>query len=109
MVGIPLAVLLALQICGNAALKQQVRDYRQWEDQGLYLYVWTLTRDISAGKKVTGADLEQKKIWVPEEEYRTVFTDIQQVTGRKAKTGLKKGAVLRTDMLYGKKKAGKQK
>lgn len=105
-VGIPLAVLLILQICSSTALKRQVIDYKQLEKQGLYLHVWTLKQDIPAREKVTRADLLQKKIWVPETEYPTYVTQIGQITGKKAKTALKKGAVIRADMLYSKKKAG---
>ena len=52
-VGIPLAVLLILQICSSMALKRQVIDYKQLEKQGLYLHVWTLKQDIPAREKVT--------------------------------------------------------
>ena len=64
--GIPLAVLLLFQIHDCTALRHQISDYQRCEQNGLYLYVWTLKQDISAGDKITKTDLEQKKAWVPQ-------------------------------------------
>lgn len=105
-VGIPLVVLLLLQISSNAVYRQQARDYRQLEKQGLYLRVWTLKQDKSAGEKVTRTDLEEKKQWVSESEEHNVLTDIRRIIGKKAKTALKKGTVIQSGLLYSKKKTG---
>jgi len=105
--GIPLALLLLFQSSVNAGLKQQILNYKICEQQGLYLYAWTLNKDIAAGKKVTRADLEKKKVWVSESDHIDTAIDIQQITGKKAKTALKKGTVVQTDLFYRKKKQKK--
>ncbi len=103
-VGIPLTAVLIFQICSNAALRQQANHYRQWEQQGLYVRVWMLKQDKSVGEKVTRADLEEKKKWIPESDYPELLTDIGKITGKKAKTALKKGTVIQSGLLYSKKK-----
>lgn len=102
--GIPLALLLISQSCSCEELKQQLLYYKKCEQQGLYLYVWTLNKDIAAGKKVTRADLEKKKEWVSESDDIDTAMDIQQITGKKTKAALKKGTVMQADLLYFKKK-----
>lgn len=98
MAGIPLTLLLLCQTCSNVRLKQQILDQKEWEKQGLYLYVWTLNTDRSAGEKVTRAHLEKKKIWVSESELIDIKKDIHQIIGKKAKTDLKQGHVICTAM-----------
>lgn len=94
MAGIPLALLLLFQTCSNVRLKQQILDQKEWEKQGLYLYVWTLNTDRSAGEKVTRAHLEKKKIWVSESDLVDMNMDIHQIIGKKTKTDLKQGYVI---------------
>ena len=102
--GVPLAILLVSQSYHQAALKQQILYYKNCEQQALYLYVWTLNKDIAAGKKITRADLEKKKVWVSESDHIDMSIDIQQITGNKAKTDLKQGTVVQSDLFYYKKK-----
>ena len=96
--GIPLVFLIISQNINNAALKRQILSYKEYEKQGLYLYVWILKKDISAGEKVTRAHLEGKKIWVSESELINIKKDIHQIIGKKAKTDLKQGHVICTAM-----------
>lgn len=102
--GIPLVFLIISQNINNAALKRQILSYKEYEKRGLYLYVWILKKDISAGEKVTRAHLEGKKIWVSESDYNHIFIDIHQITGKTAKTELKKGTVMQSDLLNSKNK-----
>lgn len=101
--GVPFALLLISQSRSHAELKQQILCYKKCEQQGLYLYVWTLNKDIAAGKKVTRADLEKKKKWVSESDPIDTSMDIQKIAGKKAKTDLKKGMVVQADLFYRKK------
>lgn len=101
--GIPLALLLLSQYCSNGALKQQILQYEKLEEQGIYLSVWTLNKDISARKKVARADLEKNKVWVSESEHIDTAIDIQQIIGKKTKIALKKGTVIQADLFYNKK------
>ncbi len=103
-VTIPLVLLLVLQCSSNINLKQQIFYYKEWEKEGLYLHVWILKKDISAGNKVTRSYLEKKKIWVSESDNRNILTDIHQITGKRAKTALKKGTLMKSDLLYQKNK-----
>lgn len=96
--GIPLGFLIVSQNIYNAALKRQILSYKEWEKQGLYLNVWTLKQDISAGEKFTRAHLEQKKLWVSESDYNRMAMDIHEIKGRKAKTDLQKGTVIQSDL-----------
>ncbi len=107
--GIPLAVLLLFQIHDCTALRHQISDYQRCEQNGLYLYVWTLKQDISAGDKITKTDLEQKKAWVPQNTSYAKSMDLRQFTGKKAVCNLKKGTVLQTDLLSSGKKKVKAK
>lgn len=101
--GIPLALLLISLSCSHAELKRQMLCYKKSEQEGLYLYVWTLNKDLAAGKKVTGEDLEKKKVWVSESDHIDASVDIQKITGKRAKTDLKKGIVVQADLFYHKK------
>lgn len=91
--------MLACQSCSNKGLSQQVSYYRKQEEQALYLEVWTFKEDIAAGKKVKRADLERKKVWVSETDNIGILTDIRQIAGKKVKSALKKGAVVRESLL----------
>lgn len=101
--GIPLALLLIYQSCRNVTLNKQISAYRLQEEQSVYLRVWTLRKDISAGERITGSDLEKKKIWVPETENMQIVTDIRKIMGKKAKTAIKKGTVLQKELIALKK------
>lgn len=100
-VGIPLVAALLYQSWHTAGLKQQVSNYRTQEEQSLYLTVWTLKEDITAGEKVTRANLEEKKIRVPKEgSMDSSMSDLEQITGKNAKTALTKGTILQADLFY---------
>lgn len=105
--GIPLAAVLLFQIHSNAALTRQINRYEQHEQNGLYLYVWTLKHDIAAGEKITRADLEQKKVWVLQTDHPERSMDPEQITGKKAVRDLKKGTVMDSSLLSDKKKSKK--
>ncbi len=107
--GIPLAALLLFQIHHCTALRHQISDYQRCEQNGLYLYVWTLKQDISAGDKITKTDLEQKKAWVSQNTSYVKLMDLRQFTGKIAVCNLKKGTVLQTDLLSSGKKKVKAK
>lgn len=103
--GIPLVLLLLVQINSCAAVCQQINYYEKWEQNGLYLYVWTLKRDIAAGEKITREDLEQQKAWVPETDYPEKSISLGQITGKKAKKAITKGTLIHADLLADKKKS----
>lgn len=103
-VGVPLALLLISQSCANVRLKRQMIQYKKCEEQCLYLNVWILKKDISAGEKITRANLEMEKVWISELDYKEIITDIHQIKGKKAKIALKKGTVI-NDHLIDKKES----
>lgn len=100
--GIPLVLLLVFQCCRNMSLEQQISGYKKLEQENLYLSVWTVKEDLAAGDKVTRSNLEKEEKWIPKTCNISQMTDPKQFVGRKAKTALKKGTVIRTDLLYGK-------
>lgn len=100
-VGIPLVAALLYQSFHTAGLKQQVSNYRTQEEQSLYLTVWTLKEDITAGEEVTRAKLEEKKIRVPKAgNIDSRMSDLGQITGKNAKTALAKGTIAQADLFY---------
>ncbi len=101
---IPLALLLVLQCSSNVGLKQQILYYKEWEKKGMYLHVWILNKDISAENKVTRSYLEKKKIWISESDNMNIITDIHQIIGKRTKTALKKGTLMKSDLLFQKNK-----
>lgn len=94
--GIPLVIMLVFLNMRNVQLEQKIFSYQKWERQGLYLNVWILKNDLSAGEKFTRANLEKKKIWVFETDVSELEIKIRQITGNRAKTALKKGDVIKS-------------
>lgn len=98
--GIPLALLLLFQSCRNVSLVQQIDSYKELEKEKLYITVWTVKKDIAAGEKIARSDLEKEQKWIPKTCNVSQMMDIKQIAGRKAKTALKKGTIMHTDLLY---------
>ncbi len=97
--GVPLALLLAIQSYNNASLNRQLNRCRELERSGLYLNVWVLNKDISAGEKIKKSDIEKQKKWVSEKDDIST-ADMSQISGKRAKESLKKGTVLEIEMFY---------
>lgn len=95
-VGIPLVFMLVFLNVRNIRLEQKIVSYQTWERQGLYVNVWILKNDLSAGEKITRANLEKKKIWVFESDVSELEVKIRQITGNRTKTALKKGDVIKS-------------
>ena len=104
--GVPLALVLAVLWFSSHRLCQQASQYRELEERGLYLYVWTLREDLDAGEKVKKTSLEKKKAWILESEAADSMNDPGQITGKKAGRALKKGTVMKTGLFLDKKKTG---
>lgn len=94
--GIPLVFMLVFLNVRNIRLEQKIVSYQTWERQGLYVNVWILKNDLSAGEKITRANLEKKKIWVFESDVSELEVKIRQITGNRTKTALKKGDVIKS-------------
>lgn len=101
--GVPLALMLMIQSFRTASLDRQLNHYRELEEQGLYLNVWMLKKDINSGEKVKRADLEKHRQWVSEEDSIKI-ADISQISGKAAVKALKKGTMIETEMFYPKTK-----
>ncbi len=99
MAGIPLALLLLYQSSSNQVFRQRLAYFEKCEEQGLYLYVWTLKEGISAGDRIAEANLEKKKVWVSEEDFPYLEINVHKITGSRAKKELEKGTVLQTVLL----------
>lgn len=98
--GVPLALMFMHVCSSNESLNQQINYYKKLEENGLYLNVWMLKKDITAGEKVKRADLKKKKIWVSEKDSIGIIADISQISESKAKKALKKGTFIKRQMFY---------
>lgn len=98
--GIPLTASLIYQNQHSESLRAQVSAYKKEKEESRYLTVWTLKRDISAGDPLTKADIEKKEVWIRAAEDINELTDLEQITGKCAKTALTKGTIVQSDLFY---------
>ncbi len=100
LVGIPFAGVLWHDKSSADRLRRDLEYYEQLQEQYSYTSIYVLTRDAVAGEELTGDMFTEQRVQSTQDLSAVQTMEQDELTGRRLKVSLAKGAALSRDVLY---------
>lgn len=95
-----MCILLFMQHCKCSTMRQTIEAYEAEQKAYTDTTVWLLAKDLSAGEQLTEECLTSCSVKLPHTKTVAFSSDSKKLVGFYAKTALKKGQIITSDLFY---------